>query len=103
MAFAIPQGDLAKLKQLETSYNREVATLDFYDGHREKGFLYAARAGPMLLEKDVAPSKRYLIVLIKKAKAAHLKDEYIERLQQIRTYKAEKSTLMVRKTVPLSQ
>lgn len=76
VTFCTNQEGMKKLDDQERGYEKITVTLDAYDGRTLQAFMY-------FKEKEGGggnPSSRYLNVLIKGAKDANLKADYIERL-----------------------
>ncbi len=81
VAFKMTQEGMKKLDSQE-GYSKRFVTLDAYDGRKLKGFIYINQRD----KPDKPASKRYMGVLIKGAKAAGLKPEYVDKLKAMPTY-----------------
>jgi cation transport regulator ChaC len=81
VAFCMTRASGEELDRTESGYNKEMVTLHAYDGRVLEGFTYVNKPGA-LSEVELAPSARYLGVLVRGARAGGCNEEYIQRLSQ---------------------
>lgn len=98
VAFCMTEESVAELDRTESGYNKKPVTLHSYDGRSLTGFVYMNKSPPT--GGDLAPSSRYLGVLIKGAKQAGLNKAYIEKLASHEVYVADEATKKARKERP---
>ena len=98
VAFRMDMESAANLDRNESGgYDKKMVTLYAYDGRELSGFIYINKNPP---QGDFTPSARYLGVLVKGAKQAGLKPEYIEKLSKRPVYQPDEITLQARKDRP---
>jgi hypothetical protein len=76
-------------------YDKVEATFDAYDGRTLQGWMYYKEK-----ESEGAPSARYLGVLLKGAREANLKAEYIEKLSKHPTFTPDETQVSNRSLLP---
>ena len=90
---------LAELDRTESGYNKTSTTFLAYDGRKLEGFVYVNKPSAAVTE-PLAPSSRYLGVLVKGARKAGLREDYIKRLESTPTYQPSEETLKIRQSLP---
>ncbi|CAH1798738.1 unnamed protein product [Owenia fusiformis] len=98
VAFCGTKESMEELDRTEAGYDKKEETFHGYDGRVIKGFVYLTKPGSV--KPEVPPSSRYVGVLLKGARQAGLKQEYIDALTARPTYTPTAETLAKRAALP---
>ena len=109
VAILLGPEDVQKLCNQERGYEKVWIKVHCYANNSQgfttiKAFIFSkTKPGnrPFLTKDQQTPSRRYLNLLINGAKAAGLKDTYIQRLEQVECYEPTESTMALRRKLPL--